>query len=349
MTRGAKNHDRRDGGPAALGTFPLAFVREFAAAVAGDLDIDEQLRAIGLPPRLLEDDRTRVTVEQISSAVRNIWRATGDEFMGLGSRPQPSGTFRVLTLGLVHTANLAAALERASEFTRVLPGMPRMNLSESKDHARVTLDVTGTDLENRLASGLRLAVTQRFASWLIRRRIDATLVEIPGPRPSDPTSLERVFDAPIRFDAERPSLHFDASLLGSPVMQDEESLEAYLRRCPEVWLNRRDFGTTTADRVRQMLTRGLEGAWPDQEELARSLSMSPQTLRRRLRDQGTSVSEIRDEIRRDAAIASLMHGEETVSALAGRLGFAEASSFHRAFQRWTGQSPGAYRNGADQG
>ena len=72
------------------------------------------------------------------------------------------------------------------------------------------------------------------------------------------------------------------------------------------------------------------------------LSVSAAHLRRLLRQEGTSVNQIREEVLRDAAISGLSRGD-SVDDISGRLGFSEPSSFRRAFKRWTGQTPGAYR------
>jgi AraC-like DNA-binding protein len=95
--------------------------------------------------------------------------------------------------------------------------------------------------------------------------------------------------------------------------------------------------------VRRILARGLHSDWPPSAEVAARLAVSLQHLRRRLRDEGTSITRIREDIIRDAAIASLVRGEESVHELSARLGFSEPSAFRRAFRRWTGSPPGAYR------
>lgn len=96
--------------------------------------------------------------------------------------------------------------------------------------------------------------------------------------------------------------------------------------------------TLPIQRVRAIVEPGIE-------DIAAELAMSPQTLRRRLRDEGnTSPREIREQILRDAAISSLVRGEETVTALSRRLGFSEPSAFSRAFRRWTGSPPGSYQS-----
>ena len=98
----------------------------------------------------------------------------------------------------------------------------------------------------------------------------------------------------------------------------------------------------------------IERKRPDEavmvEDIAKRLNVSAQHLRRLLREEGTSFREIKEEILRDEAIASLVRGRETVEALSDRLGFSEPSAFRRAFRRWTGSPPGSYRpDAADAG
>ncbi len=349
MTDYSKSTDGHD----AVATFPLTFLRDFVQAVPNsEADVDEQLRRSGISPALMGDQRSRATTAQASKVIRTLWRTTGDELLGLGRNPMRRGTFRMVTLGLVHTDDMESALGRFCEFGHLLDSLPTMAYEVDGDTVRVSMDLRSAGLDDPLPALLLVAFVQRFASWLILRRIDASLVELPHAEPADLANHNLVFQAPLRFGADQGVLHFDASLLDAPVMQDEESLEAFLAYSPQVWLARRDFGTTIEDRVRRVLYRGLASEWPDQAELARSMAMSPQTLRRRLREQGTSVTEIKESIQRDAAIVSLIDGDETVADLATRLGFSEASAFHRAFRRWTGQSPGAYRsngNGSGDG
>jgi AraC-like DNA-binding protein len=71
--------------------------------------------------------------------------------------------------------------------------------------------------------------------------------------------------------------------------------------------------------------------------------MTPQTLRRRLREEGQGFQSLKDHLRRDAAIEYLARPDMTLLDIADQLGFSEASTFHRAFKKWTGVAPGEYR------
>ena len=79
------------------------------------------------------------------------------------------------------------------------------------------------------------------------------------------------------------------------------------------------------------------------ESVASQLHISPQTLRRHLREEGSSFQLLKDQLRRDLAIYHLGRHDLPLQDIAEQLGFSEPSAFHRAFKKWTGLTPGAYR------
>jgi AraC-like DNA-binding protein len=77
--------------------------------------------------------------------------------------------------------------------------------------------------------------------------------------------------------------------------------------------------------------------------VAKALLMSPRTLARRLDEEGTSFQVIKDELRRDVAIQLLSQTNLPPAEVGARTGFEDPTTFYRAFKRWTGGSPGVYR------
>ena len=82
---------------------------------------------------------------------------------------------------------------------------------------------------------------------------------------------------------------------------------------------------------------------PTLNDVAAMLYLSPQTLRRRLATEGKSYQGVKDALRRDAAIHLLLRHDLTLEDVAQQVGFSETSTFHRAFKKWTGVTPGLYR------
>jgi len=98
-----------------------------------------------------------------------------------------------------------------------------------------------------------------------------------------------------------------------------------------------------SDRIRRLLRKSLGGDMPSLDEISATLAVTPQTLRRRLREEGRGFQQLKDETRRDAAIDCLLNTPWPLPEIAERVGFSEASTFHRAFKQWTGVAPGEYR------
>ena len=91
--------------------------------------------------------------------------------------------------------------------------------------------------------------------------------------------------------------------------------------------------------VRERIDIRLETAAPTLAEVARDMAINARTLQRRLKEEGTSFSELFDDLRRDQALSALSTGRQPIGDLAQRLGFRQQSSFTRAVCRWTGQPP----------
>ncbi|RSM89713.1 AraC family transcriptional regulator [Kibdelosporangium aridum] len=326
-------------------TVPIHVVhRVLKQAQRRGTDVMPLLRAAGIPGDIAYRPKTRVTIEQMAKVTRGLWQLTNDELFGIGP-PIPLGTMKFVALSIIHAPDLREVIIRFCGASKVLTGVPRVKAHFGETVTRVEMDVSKLDDPENLGTELLIALVHRLSSWLIGRRISLKAVELPYPEPPYAADYQPMYGRIPTFDGQPGcvAIEFDSALLDAPVVRDEKDLAEYMSDQPGVWYARRDFGSTTADQVRKILERGLSGTWPTAEEIADRLSVSVQHLRRLLRDQKTSVSEIKEEILRDAAIASLVRGEESVDDLAVRLGFSEASAFRRAFRRWTGSPPGAYR------
>ncbi|MGA6224831.1 AraC family transcriptional regulator [Streptomyces umbrinus] len=323
-------------------------------------DITALLEQAAIPPRLLEVPLARVSPRQFARLTKAVWQALDDELQGLGPQPLKVGTFAMMCHAVVHCSpDLRSALERGSAFYRLFPGGPRFHLeekpadeglaeekpAEETHEARVVFDLTAFDDPDHYLAESATVVTHRFAGWLIRSRINLIRVEFSHPAPRHALEYDLLYGAPCSFRAPRTALVFDRAVLDRPVLQDEAELRAFLRRAPGDVLARLDYGSTAAAQVRRLLGQSLPDRMPDPQDVAARLAMSAQTLRRRLAAEGTSFQRIRDQLRRDVAIAALATGTVSIEDISQRLGFSEPSAFHRAFKRWTGSAPRSYQPG----
>ncbi|MBY6365355.1 AraC family transcriptional regulator [Rhodococcoides corynebacterioides] len=320
------------------------------------VDLTSCLRAADIDPRVLDRPDARLTADQVTRLTRALWQMTGDELMGLGAEAVRRGTFRVICLTMIHSPDLGRALERMVDVARVFPGVPGLMLLRGGGRARLELVPTtpmiaaslspeAAAAATRLQAEFLLILWHRFSAWLIGRRLKPTAVHLPFPEPAFPSwrTYDDIFGVHVTFDAEVGALEFDEALLASPLVRNEADLEDYLRESPNLLYSERDYGSSASAVVRRALALGASGRATSTADIAAMLSISVPHLRRVLRQEGTSLGRLREDVLRDAAIAGLERGE-TAEELSARLGFSEPSAFRRAFKRWTGRTPGSYRD-----
>lgn len=178
--------------------------------------------------------------------------------------------------------------------------------------------------------------------FLLSSQIDGFEIYFPYERPAHAAAYKEVFRNVVHFGSKRmevwmPARFMDIRLpLADPVARDRAA-----RQCEEE-LQRLEAQLELTDRIRQLLTP-CRRQFPGQAEMARRLCLSERTLRRRLRQQGTSYRELLDQVREQLARQMLRDATLSVSHIAYDLGYDDPSNFGRAFRRWTGTSPGAFR------
>ncbi len=154
--------------------------------------------------------------------------------------------------------------------------------------------------------------------------------------------------APLFFEQPCCALTFEAEILNISYPDADAYAGRYLERYADLLLKDLAPEETPAtpsmqNQVRRALHEGLHQGHIGQEDIARSLAVSTRTLQRRLRQENTTFAALLDDVRRVHALHLLRDPNTTIYEIAYLLGYSEAASFHRAFRRWTGASPGDAR------
>lgn len=152
---------------------------------------------------------------------------------------------------------------------------------------------------------------------------------------------QRIFRAPLTFESDRNALLTDASWWSSPAPFASRPVFEALRSQSESLLKRLEATRTLRGRVEAALLSSLPAWDVGAAGIARLLGLSRQTLFRRLRVEGTTFEQVRDDLRCRLAREHLAEPGATVGEVAYHLGFSEPAAFSRAFKRWTGESPAA--------
>lgn len=300
------------------------------------------LRQAGIQPAVLEEPRARVSPEQFSRLMQLLWETLDDEYLGLAQGTSKRGTFAMMGHAVIHCRNLEKALERGALFYDLFPGAPGIHLQQEGEWVRLCVDSNNLRDPDHFLQESLLLIWHRLGSWLIGQRIRLEEATFCYAEPAHHREYELLFPGVRHFSAARNSLRFHQRYLNMPLLQDERTLKRFLEHSPANLLARPDGGDSLDSRIRRLLGRDCRN-WPDLEHIAQQLHISQQTLRRRLHDEGSSFQALKDHLRRDLAIYHLGRDELAIQDIAEQLGFSEPSAFHRAFKKWTGLTPGAYR------
>lgn len=332
---------------------PLGFSQALLLqAQHAGVSVDDMLARAEFPFNPLDTnpvDAPPVSAEQYSRLCLSLFNLLGDEAGGLiEGVSTPAGATRMLAYTMISCRSLADALKRAIEFNAACREPKdsvishHVELDDSAQHASLVYRSSQTGRQDSVLCSM--AIWLRFCAWLIDEEIDFLSADCAGAKPENLAALHHFYACPIRFDAEENRVEFSAAHLDSPVARDENELEAFLQEAPYYTLVKPPISENSISaRIRELLGEDLREELPPLEALTQTLNMSARTLRRRLAKEGTSYQRIKDNARRDAAIAYLANPALTVSDVAELVGFSDPSAFHRSFKRWTGQSPGDFR------
>jgi AraC-like DNA-binding protein len=327
------------------GSVSIYFVKSALEPVlARGIDIDPLLQEAGISPAVLQAPQGRVTAQNFSVLWLAVARVLDDELFGQDSRRMKVGSFAMLSHILVDCDTLSAALSRMTKYFNLILDDFHCALETEGRHALLTIRETPGATAPRIFGYETLLMLQHgLACWLIGRRIPLLAAAFAYPEPSRSAEYPFMYCDRLSFNEERTSICFDQSYLALPVIQNERTVKEFVRNAPaNIVLKYKNTNSLTAQIRRRLRAAGGDG-WPEFDFIAKTLDMTPSTLRRRLDDEGQSFQAIKDQLRRDMAIDYLCHTTKSVAEIAAELGFAEASAFHRAFKKWAGASPGEYR------
>ncbi|KPD10433.1 AraC family transcriptional regulator [Phaeobacter sp. 11ANDIMAR09] len=284
----------------------------------------------------------RVTHDQIVRFYQLIAAETGDEMMGLWSRPIRSGTLKHLCASMRGASSLSAALYRFTSFWNLLLDDYELLLEAEAGQMCILLEPRGTDQPQRFGHMLMLKLAHGVASWLTGRELPLAEVGFAFERPVFSQDYPVLFPAPILFGETRSRIVFRKDLGDLAVSRSELDMQEFLLRAPRDWIFTSFREHALSLHLREMLLQADRLDY-HLRDAARELNLTPRTLIRRLDSEGTSFQSIKDGLRRDIAIRDLSRGLKSIEEISQDLGFASAANFHRAFRRWTDATPGSYR------
>ncbi|HSW12754.1 MAG TPA: AraC family transcriptional regulator [Solimonas sp.] len=183
-----------------------------------------------------------------------------------------------------------------------------------------------------------------FIRWLTGRPLQPLRIEFPYPAPARLDEQRRVFACPLQFAADCYRLVVPVDWSELPLIQPDPAMRQLMDRLAEKQLlELRRSDDDLVAQARRRLAQSLSEGEASLDRIAGALNVSPRSLQRKLQDQGSSFSQLLDEVRRELAERYLEDRALDLTDLAFLLGYSEQSAFTRAFKRWTGRAPAEHR------
>ena len=304
----------------------------------------EVLSKVGIAPAWLQQPDARVPATAYARLWRLLARRMDDEFFGMDPRKLKSGSLAFLCRAAMAQPNLGASLETGLGFLSLkLEQMPA-ELVRQQSLAEIVLLEPELTPQRAFTYFTYWMIVHGVACWLAGRRIPILAIELRCPQPDFCDDYRVMFSDNLRFDRPRTRMIFSADCLDLPIKRSPEELKRFLAHAPANILVKYRDPDSLATRIKHDLRQMPADTWPETEGLAANLCISASTLRRRLADEGQTYQGLKDSVRKELAIVWLAEPHISFAEIAARLGFADASSFYKAFRKWSGSNPGHYRS-----
>ena len=312
-------------------------------ATSQGLNIDFILQRAGIQPELLDSAKARVSIQHYGNLWIELANQMNDEFFGMDSRPLRRGSFQFLTKCVLHNETLEQAIREALQFFNLLLDDLKGELRIEGKIAKIVI-IDQNHVKPMFAYACYWMLLHSLMCWLSGQRITLDFMQSKTPMPIAHQDYQTRFCPDIQYTATENVLAFQSDFLTIAIKQDLASRYQFLQGTPDNLLVRFKNPWALSQQIRKQLLSLSPNAWLDLSELAQRLHISEATLQRRLKAEGVSYQQLKNNIRRDRAIELLMTSNMSLHHISDLLNFHDPSAFHRAFKKWTGLNPGHYRH-----
>ena len=309
------------------------------------LDPDQFLRELELENAPLHDVTRRIDLSVYDQVQEHAMAVLEDPALGLhmGEATSPS-TLGLLGHLLMSAPNLGEAIQQWLHFHRLVSDAESSRLELDGDEATFIYQFPrSTPNCNRIRAEFGLVQLIKLAGLMTGGDLPVMEVRFEHPQPPYLAEYERIFPCPVRFRRSHTAIMFPAASLDQELPSASSGVHELLKEEAERQLVNLDDSVSLADKVEHYLQHQLQKGKPSIVQVAEHFGMNERTFRRKLEGQDTSFSELLGQVQLKVAKRLLTNPGIPIDTIAERLNFSEASAFHRAFKRWTGQTPSEYR------
>jgi AraC-like DNA-binding protein len=315
-------------------------------AAGESVDGPAMLRSVGLKPEEPLDVREMIADDAYYDLLERITAEMEDAFelplrVGPLMRPDDYGA---LGLAWKSAPTIRSSLERVERYCRLWTDNLTYEIHDRDDGIDFIVHRSG---DRRLGMRLSNEATLASATSLIRQtsspRFRPQSVSLKHAAPGSTSAHERYFGCPVRFASDCDALSISNEVLDRPNHLSDDGISRFLIDHLDAEMESFGSGIPVQALVEREISRSLSAGVPRMADVARRLAMSERTLHRRLAERDLSFKNLVADTRRHVAVNLLRKSSYPLTEVAFLTGFSEQSAFNRAFKRWTGHTPTAFR------
>ena len=328
-------------------TLSVRLVWPLIRLAGNDPWLTDQLRQMGIGLRELGDPEMRAPHRALMQLLEQAVVRYSDASVGLrAGRGYQIGDLDSLEQVANTAPTLRDAIACLTRYQRLMHGALTFSLEEQQEIAMWRVHVQEQP-QIAAANDYALALAASFARAHTGIPEPIHEVHVEHEHTAYSEEYKRTFGGRVRFGMPHNALLFRRGFLSAPMRHANAALHAACELAARDQLVRVAQRSGVSGKVRELVTNQLRSGDTRMSTVAEALAMSVATLRRRLDEEGTSHTNILDEVRHELAKTYLRDPRLAISEIAFMLGFAHVAAFYKAFRRWTGgNTPANFRGHA---
>lgn len=319
---------------AAIPTMPARqLLRYVRAAQKLGARLPQLVEAMGIGEAELRNPEAQVAGEVYDRLIAAVVRETGDPLamLRLGEQTVPRtfsdmnfGSLFLPTLGAALSASIAVQINLNQRFKVAIDRGPKESafalietVGDSEPPRDITLIALGLYNANIRATGMDDA---HFSE-----------VHLPGPAPKDADAISQYLGCPMHFGATRNKTVLSNALLETPLPRANRQV---VRLYDDLLASLVREKSAIVRACRMYLYEEMDKSPPTLARTAQAIGMTERTLRRRIREEGTTFRAVIEGLRKQLCGLYLAENKRSIEEIAQLLGYSETSAFTRAHMRW---------------
>lgn len=274
----------------------------FTLVERSGIDVATLFQGTGISPEVIEFPDNRLTTEQVIRLIRNAERLTGNSFIGLHQGESFTTLSNILGYVMMNCSDLGEALNKYHRYQRLVDETVNTELVVRENTAEMIYRASEKKYDTDVhMMDFRLSGCYMFFKYLTGTDIQLECVCFRHTEPDDISEYQRIFKCELAFEQDRNAFVFNKKVLELPIVQPNSKLlevfENHARQILDNYLSSETF----INQVAHLIVQSFDGVGISVEEAAGKLGMSVRTLQNKLKEEGTSFSELNDSIKKDMA------------------------------------------------